>query len=72
MEELAGEPLVKVKALVSLGAPVVKIELAKLPDLRRVSVVGVVALHGSLLALSLYKHIHNHNRSYIEMETRPA
>ena len=55
MEELAGESLVKVEALVSLGAPVVQIKLAELPDLGRVGVVGVEALHGSLLTLALHE-----------------
>ena len=55
MEEFAGESLVKVEALVSLSAPVVKIKLAQLPDLGRVGVVGVEALHGGLLTLSLHE-----------------
>ena len=55
MEEFAGESLVKVEALVSLSAPVVKIKLAELPDLGRVGVVGVEALHGSLLTLPLHE-----------------
>ena len=53
MEELAGETLVEVEALVSLSAPVVQIELAQLPDLGRVGIMGKDALFGRFLALAL-------------------
>ena len=38
--ELAGKTLVQVEALVLLDAPFVHVELAELPDLRHVDVVG--------------------------------
>ena len=55
MEELAGETFVKVETLVSLGAPVVQIELTELPDLGRLSVVGEHALLSALLTFPLHE-----------------
>ena len=55
MEELAGEPFVEVEALVSLGASVVEIELAELPDLGRLGVVGEHAVLAALLAFPLHE-----------------
>lgn len=42
--ELAGEPLVQIKALVLLDAPLVDVELAELPHLRHVHLVREQAL----------------------------
>ena len=55
MEELAGETFVKVETLVSLGAPVVQVELAELPDLGRVGVVGEHAVLAALLTFPLHE-----------------
>ena len=48
MEVFAGEALVKVKALVSLGTPVKQVELAQLPHLRWLSIMRIKALLGCL------------------------
>jgi len=40
VEILAGESLVEVEALVLLHATVEEVELAELPDLRRIRIVG--------------------------------
>ena len=55
MEELAGETFVKVQTFVSLGAPVVQVELTELPDLGRLGLVGEHELLAALLTFPLHE-----------------